>query len=182
MSTPRVRPPAPRKARKVEGPEGLSKAAKALFDTAEDRIKLRDGTVVTVSVAEFRHVGLILSFFETLVTNLSRDDLIAVVKLIEDRASKDKDKPIDKPEVDELVQQALGRSSLITKLATATFVVLPSMAEGLSDLPQGKFNTLKLDEAALVAYFIFARNWDFFSQSFAPILMQTLKARAKQLL
>lgn len=149
----------------------LSAAADVLFGTEENPILLRDGRTIIIGTGKIAHVGLLLSFFNALVEELSKDDIITLVKLIEEQRTKEQAAkkegavpPVPKT-IEDLVQQAFSRSSLLVAVFQATNRTLPAIVAALTKLTKEEYENLDMDEGILLAVSIFQLNYSFFSRN-----------------
>lgn len=178
MATKAPRKPAP--AAGIAEPLGrqddLAAAADVLFGTEENPLVLRSGEKIVVKTARVAHVGLLLHFFNALVTNLSREDIITLVTLIEERrtgASPTLD-------VEQLVAQAFGRSSLLVSVFQATYEAMPRIVTALTPLTQEQWENMEMDEGILLAVSIFQVNYGFFSRNLPHAMKGFLALAARK--
>ncbi len=172
-------PPSPASA--VSEAQDLTNATEVLFGTTENPLELRDGRKIVVQRGKIAHVGLLLSFFSALVENMSKDDIVTLVQLIEESKAKEAGTPIPRS-VEELVGQAFGRSSLLISVFQATFSVLPKIVGALSTVTEKEWQDLDMDEGALVAFTVFQVNYSFFSQNLPQAMRVFLALAGKKLL
>lgn len=165
---------APKASKTEETP--LADAAEVLFGTDENPLVLRDGKKITVSRAKVAHVGLLLHFFNLLVSNLSKEDIITLVTLIEEkRTGKKPDLSIEA-----LVGQAFGRSSLLVSVFQATYEAMPKIVTALTPLTEDEWSGLDMDEGVLLAVSVFQVNYHFFSQNLPHAMRVFLALAAKK--
>lgn len=163
-----------------QGPdESLASAAEVIFGTAESPLVLRDGRPVVVQHGRVKHVGVMLSFFNALVENLDKDDIVTLVGLIEERRTGEN--KLAFANVEELVSQAFSRSSLVVALFQATYSVLPTLVAALTTLSEDDFKELDLDEGAIVAMAVFQVNYSFFSRNLPQAARGFLALAAKKM-
>lgn len=145
----------------------LTSASDKLFNDASAALTLRDGTVLVVNHAKTRHVGLMLDFFHALVKALSKDQLVKLVSLIEERRTGKKVEGEDAKQdsVEDLVTKVFDKTDLFITLFHAVYGVLPTLVASLSNISPEKFEDLDADEGMAVTYRIFADNYGFFSRN-----------------
>lgn len=154
----------------------LAAAADVLFGTEENPLVLRNGEKLVVKTARVAHVGLLLHFFNCLVANLSKEDIITLVTLIEERrtgVSPDLD-------VEQLVGQAFGRSSLLVSVFQATYEAMPKIVTALTPLSQEQWENMEMDEGILLAVSIFQVNYGFFSRNLPHAMKGFLALAARK--
>lgn len=175
----RVSPPS--KAGDTESPSGsdLASAAEILFGSAEQPIVLRDGRKVVVQAGKVKHVGLLLDFFNALIENLDKKDIITLVSLIEQRQTGAE--ALAGLSVEKLVGMAFDRSSLLVALFQATYHVLPPIVGSLTNLSREEFDELDVDEGAVVAVAVFQLNYSFFSRNLPAAMRGFLALAAKKM-
>lgn len=154
----------------------LADAADVLFGTEENPVELRGGEKIVVSRAKVAHVGLLLGFFNALVANMSKDDIVTLVTLIEEQRTKVK-KDLT---IDGLVEQAFGRSSLLVSVFQATHQAMPDIVSALTPLSKERWDNLDMDEGILLAVSIFQVNYHFFSQNLPHAMRGFLALAAKK--
>lgn len=154
----------------------LADAADVLFGTEENPVELRGGEKIVVSRAKVAHVGLLLGFFNALVANMSKDDIITLVTLIEERRTKVK-KDLT---IDGLVEQAFSRSSLLVSVFQATYETLPGIVTALTPLTKERWNDLDMDEGIILAVSVFQVNYHFFSRNLPHAMRVFLALAAKK--
>lgn len=158
----------------------LSSAAEVLFGTEDNPLELRDGRKIVVQRGKVAHVGLLLGFFTALVENMSKDDIVTLVQLIEESRNKEAGAAAPRS-VEELVGQVFGRSSLLIAVFQATFSTLSKIAAALTPLSEEDWQQLDMDEGALVAFTVFQVNYSFFSQSLPQAMKVFLALVGKKL-
>lgn len=166
--------PAPLAGATEEG--GLAAAADVLFGTDENPLTLRDGTRIVVSRAKVAHVGLLLHFFNLLVANLSKEDIITLVTLIAETRAK----RVPDLSVEELVTQVFGRSSLLVSVFQATYEAMPKIVSALTPLTEEQWSNMDMDEGVLLAFTVFEVNYHFFSQNLPHATRVFLALAAKK--
>lgn len=150
------------------GEQSLAATASVLFEDTPDTVTLRSGKVVNIQNGKTRHVGLLLNFFNVLVSRMPREQIVTLVSLIQERGAKGT--PAEAKEVDTLVSEAFDKSSLFITLMQAVFDVLPGIIESMSNLTEDEYLNLDMDEGAAVAVAVFNLNYRFFSQNLPPVL------------
>lgn len=174
---PRKAPAAADKSVAQASEEGaLAQAADVLFGTDENPLVLRDGKRISVARAKVAHVGLLLHFFNLLVANLSKEDIVTLVTLIEETRTG------VKPDlsIEALVGQAFGRSSLLVSVFQATYEAMPKIVTALTPLTEEQWSNLDMDEGVLLAVSVFQVNYHFFSQNLPHAMRVFLALAAKK--
>ena len=193
MSKPQVKK-RPEQAAKQEGSD-LAGAVETLFGSADAPVNLRSGKTVVVQQGKVRHLGLLLEFFNVLVSRMDRQQIVTLVALYEDRqksaafevkvrAAMAAGEPLPEPpdqSTDSLVDKAFERSSLLLTLLNCVNDVLPKIIAGMSNVTAEEFYDLDLDEGAAVAYAVFTVNYSFFSRNLPQALQLSLGAAARKL-
>ena len=168
----RVRAPRPAE----PSADTLVSAAETLFGTADKPLVLRDGRNVLVQQGKTRHVGILLNFFNALITKLDREQIVTLVTMIQGAGVGGE---ADAKDIDSLVAKAFDKSALVLTLLHAVNDVLPEVITAMSNLSKDDFLDLDLDEGGLVAYTVFALNYDFFSRNLPAVLRVSLAQAAK---
>lgn len=183
MATPKSRAPVrPVASREPAEDTSLSPAVEILFGTEENPLKLRDGREIVVKKGKVAHVGLLLDFFNALVQNMSRDDIVTLVALIEERRQKEAaGTSTEVPTIEELVEKAFARSSLLVSLFHATVSTLPAIVSALTPLSKDEWQELDMDEGCVVAVTVFQVNYAFFSQNLPHAMKAFLGLAAQKL-
>lgn len=184
----------PVRAAKEEG-NNLAGAVETLFGSADAPVLLRSGKTVVVQQGKVRHLGLLLEFFNVLVSRMDRQQITTLVALYEDRKKAEEFKKKvsaalqagetlpDAPEqsTESLVDKAFDRSALLLTLLNCVNDVLPKIISGMSNVTAEEFDDLDLDEGAAVAYAVFTVNYGFFSRNLPQALQLSLGAAARKM-
>ena len=160
-------------------------AAEVLFGTDENPLPLRDGKKLVIKTGKVAHVGLLLQFFNALVQNMSREDIVTLVQLIEERKKKELEAqqqglPLEEVTIEQLVEKAFNRSSLLVSVFNATVTTLPAIVSALTPLTREEWDDLDFDEGMLVAVTIFQVNYSFFSRNLPHAMRVFLALAAKK--
>lgn len=156
--------------------DSLVSAAETLFGTVDKPLVLRGGRQVLVQQGKTRHVGILLRFFNALIDKLDRTQIVTLVTMIQEAGSGGSAEAKD---VESLVTKAFDKSALVLTLLHAVNDVLPEVITAMSNLSKEDFLDLDLDEGGLVAYTVFALNYDFFSRNLPAVLRVSLAQAAR---
>jgi hypothetical protein len=156
----------------------LVAAADVLFGTAENPLTLSDGREIVVKKGQVQHLGLLLAFFNSLVSHMSREDLVVLIQLIQEQKAK-ADGTWAGVDLVTIVEQVYGRAGLVTTIFQATYDVLPKIVAAMTTVKESEFVTMELPDGIALAFTIFEVNYDFFSRNL-PMAIKASLGRAVQ--
>lgn len=160
--------------------QSLTAAVDVLFGTAENPLTLSDGTQIVVKKGQVQHVGLLLSFFNSLIEHMSRDDLVVLVQLIQEQKARNNG-TWEGVDLATLVEQVYGRAGLVTTLFTAAYDVLPKIVKAMTGMEEQAFRELPFSDGVATAFVVFEVNYSFFSQNLPMAVKASLGRVASKL-
>lgn len=151
----------------VASDESLPLAADTLFGSPSNELILRDGFKVEVGYGKTRHIGLLLKFFNTLMTKMDPQQIAELVKLISQRqiVAVEEGKKPSEVSVDDLVTKAFGNGSLLLTLLHSVNDLMPEVVGSLSNVTAERYEDLDIDEGMRVVTAVFMMNYSFFSRN-----------------
>lgn len=169
--------------------QDLQLAVSALFDKGDNKPFIPSlGRSVTVSPAKMWQMGPLMNFFKEVIGRLPRnkvDMLITRVaeeqlRIIADGGDPTKLNLQAMVTSDAVIGEVMEHVSLVTSFMAETFDILPEFVAMFTDVTPAEFKELEFDEGALLAFGIFALNYDFFTQRLLPICTGFLRSLASE--
>lgn len=145
---------------------------------------LRDGTVVTFSVAKMKHLPALVAVFNELINGVSEEDFSSIIQVI---ATKQQDAiaqgksphAVDFTEEDVLGMAIEGRSVLFTILQSIA-IQISALVPMFCSLTEDEFNELDMDEGPLVLLAIVGANYSFFTQTLPRVFKDIFQQRVEK--
>jgi hypothetical protein len=171
----------------VEATLVMINACNELFGDVKSEVtlpSLGENRVVHFKPAKFKHLEQITVLFESMATGFTNSEMVTMVKQVsaqQEAAINNGESPY-KIDTNGLIGQVTENGSLMAKLMTRSLQTLPKLAPMFTDLTPEEFGELDVDEAMIVAFGIFARNYNFFTHRLPPVIaafIAALKKRAK---
>lgn len=164
----------------VERENAMMSAADELFDGSHDVVKLQDGREVPIKPAKVKHLRQITEFVQEFVNTFNSEEL---VRLLSGVSQMQQEKIAEGSSAyslntGELVQKVAGDASLILRIFNSGVDAFSKLVPLFSDLSLEEFEDLELDDAALLVFGIFGRNYHFFTQRVLPVIQGSIAQKA----
>lgn len=164
----------------------LMQSADDLFaGTGSHEITLRTGKKVVIKSAKVKQLRQITAFVQTFLAALDQSAIAGIIA----KVSKHQEDAINagtdpyKLETRQVITDLIGEGGAISQLLQLGVDELPKLIPIFTDLSIEDVDELELDEAAVVGLGIFGRNYHFFIQQVAPVILAytaRLKGLAKK--
>lgn len=163
----------------------LTLAATTLFESGDSNFTLPGcGKNVQVKPATMRHIGSLMQLFAEVVTNMDQNALATIIGAVSQHQQKAIAEGRDPNKLDmtpaEIVEKALGNTSVLSELSRAGMEIFPKVVSNFSNVTEDEFLDMPLDDATMVAGAIFMVNYDFFTQRLLPTLVAFARSRASK--
>lgn len=159
----------------VEATLAMLNACNELFGDVKSETKLPslgEDRVVQFKPAKFKHLEQITVLFESMAAGFTNSEMVTMVKQVsaQQEAAINQGESPYKIDTQGFVSQVAENGGLVAKLMTKSLQTLPLLAPMFTDLTPEEFGELDVDEAMIVAFGIFARNYNFFTHRLPPVI------------
>jgi len=163
----------------------LATSLEVLFGGAATTATLRDGTEIEFRPAKMKHLGALITVFETAVSALSTEEFEDLLALIVERqeASQQAGKSVNDVDISDFAKLAeIGKHNmaLVSKLFHALLDILPKVVPLFTNLTSEQYDNLLIDEGILVPVGIVGVNYPFFTQSLLPALIGSFSSMTQK--
>lgn len=154
----------------------LLAAVDELFANTQSTVTLRSGQVVQIYPAKVKHLRSIVDYVSEFVGGFQESELVQLIA----KVSKRQEQAIDAGEspytldTESIVKEVAGEADLIMRLVQSGVEALPKYVTLFSDMTVEQFEDLELDEAAVIGFAIFGRNYHFFTQQALPVILGSI--------
>lgn len=166
----------------VETQNAMMSAADELFDGSYDVVILSDSRKVAIKAAKVKHLRQVTEFVQTFIQNFEPEELVTLLQRVSER-QQDLIAGGSSPyslNTSELVKEVAGEASLLLRIVNTGIEAFAKLAPIFSDITEEEFEDLELDDAALLVFGIFGRNYHFFTQRVLPVIQGSIVHRTMQ--
>lgn len=166
----------------VEAQNAMMSAADELFDGSYDFVVLSDSRKVAIRAAKVKHLRQITEFVQTFIQNFEPEELVTLLKRVSERqqhliAEGSSPYSLD---TSGIVKEVAGEASLLLRIISTGIEAFAKLAPIFSEVTSEEFEDLELDDAALLVFGIFGRNYHFFTQRVLPVIQGSIAQRVMQ--
>lgn len=149
----------------------LMAAAEELFEGTSSTVKVNKGAkVVTIHPATVRRMREMSKFMEEFIQSIPEQDFFSVITAVSNQqklAIENGESPY-KVDSGELVKKSLANAGGILSVLSMALERLGPLTQIFTDLADGEFDELEIDDATSVVLGVFGRNYHFFTQTVLP--------------
>lgn len=149
-----------------------------------ESVVLPSGTRVIIHTAKVKHLREITDFVTDFLQKFTQEEIVQLIAMTT-RAQEDLIKEGENPYVNFMgqIKTYIGGAAILAKVIKTVTDVAPRFLSLFTDMTIEDFDELELDEASMVSYAIFGRNYHFFSQKVRPAIrgcIALLQSQKKQ--
>lgn len=166
----------------VESQNIMIAAVEELFDEVESTVTLTDGRKVEIRAAKVKNIRQITEFIQRFVMNFEPDALVSMLGMVS-RKQEAKLREGESPyllDTAQMVKDVAGETSLVLQVVNHGLEALQEFVPMFTDMEAAEFEELDLDDAAVVAFAVFGRNYHFFTRRVLPVLRGSIVQRSQQ--
>ena len=166
----------------VETQNAMMSAADELFDGSYDVVILSDSRKVAIKAAKVKHLRQVTEFVQTFIQNFEPEELVTLLQRVSERQQNliaGGSSPYSL-NTSELVKEVAGEASLLLRIVNTGIEAFAKLAPIFSEITEEEFEDLELDDAALLVFGIFGRNYHFFTQRVLPVIQGSIAHRMMQ--
>lgn len=166
----------------VESQNAMMAAADDLFDGSYDTVTLSNDRVVAIKAAKVKHLRQITEFVQTFIQNFEAEELVGILQRVSERQQRllAEGSSAYSLNTSALVKEVAGEASLLLRVITTGIEAFSKLAPIFSEITEEEFEELDLDDAAVLVFGIFGRNYHFFIQRVLPVIQGSIVQRTMQ--
>lgn len=165
----------------VEQQNLMIAAVEELFDEVESEVKFPDGRVVKINAAKVKDLKQITLFVQTFVASFDPAELLKMLAMVS-RKQEEKLREGESPyllDTEQMVRDVTGEMSIIMDMIHRGLEAIGQFVPVFTDLTVEEFEELELDDAAVIAFAVFGRNYHFFTRQVLPVVRACLGQHLK---
>lgn len=166
----------------VESQNAMMSAADELFEGSHDAVTLADGRQVAIKAAKVKHLRQITGFVQTFIQEFQPEELVSLLSRVSARQQTliaEGSSPYTL-NTSELVKDVAGEASLFLRIVSTGIDAFAKLVPLFSEISSEEFEELDLDDAAVLIFGVFGRNYHFFIQRVLPVIQGSIAQRITQ--
>ena len=166
----------------VESQNAMMSAADELFEGSYDAVTFADGREVVIKAAKVKHLRQITLFVQTFIQEFQPEELVSLLSRVSARQQAmiaEGSSPYAL-NTSELVKDVAGEASLFLRIVSTGIDAFAKLVPMFSEISCDEFEELDLDDAAVLIFGVFGRNYHFFIQRVLPVIQGCIAQRITQ--
>lgn len=160
----------------VEDTNAMLSAMDELFEGTHDTVTLSTGREIPIKPAKVKHLRQITQFVQDFVNQFEGQELLTLLSGVSQIQQQKISEGVSPYSLNtgEVVKQVAGHASLLLRIFQSGVDSFSRLAPVFSDITVEEFEDLDMDDAALVVFAIFGRNYHFFTLRVLPVIQGSI--------